>query len=70
MKQLTPKFDPARIVFSFGAISDWHIRDEEGQYNQKKLISALTQLKAKAEVEKIECDSLFHRTDIGNKAFK
>ena len=31
---------------------------------------AEAQLKAKAEVEKIECDSLFHRTDIGNKAFK
>ena len=43
-----PKFDPARIVFSFGAVSDWHIKDEEGQYNQQKLISALTQLKEKA----------------------
>ena len=31
---------------------------------------AEAQLKAKAEVEKIECDNLFHRTDIGNKAFK
>ena len=43
-----PKFDPARIVFSFGAVSDWHVKDEEGQYNQQKLISALTQLKEKA----------------------
>ncbi len=51
MNTSTPKFDPVRIVFSFGAISDWHIRDEEGQYNQKKLISALTQLKAKAAEE-------------------
>lgn len=51
MKQLAPQFDPAHIVFSFGAISDWHIRDEEGQYNQQKLISALTQLKAKAAKE-------------------
>ena len=46
-----PKFDPAHIVFSFGAISDWHIKDEEGQYNQQKLISALTQLRDKAAEE-------------------
>ena len=31
---------------------------------------AEAQQKAKAEVEKIKCDNLFHRTDIGNKAFK
>ena len=30
---------------------------------------AEAQLKAKAEVEKIKCDNLFHRSDIGNKAF-
>ena len=28
------------------------------------------QLKAREEISKIECDNLFHRTDIGNKAFK
>ena len=28
------------------------------------------QAKAREEVAKIECDNLFHRTDIGNKAFK
>ncbi len=28
------------------------------------------QQKAQAEVEKIKCDNLFHRTDIGDKAFK
>ena len=28
------------------------------------------QQKAQAEVEKIQCDNLFHRTDIGDKAFK
>ena len=28
------------------------------------------QLKAREEIAKIECDNLFHRTDIGNKAFK
>ena len=28
------------------------------------------QLKARNEISKIECDNLFHRTDIGNKAFK
>lgn len=28
------------------------------------------QLKARNEIFKIECDNLFHRTDIGNKAFK
>ena len=28
------------------------------------------QLKAEAEIAKIECDNLFHRTDIGRKAFK
>ncbi len=28
------------------------------------------QIKAEAEVAKIECDNLFHRTDIGSKAFK
>lgn len=36
--------------------------------------SALTlreaQLKAREEISKIECDNLFYRTDIGNKAFK
>ena len=28
------------------------------------------QAKARKEISKIECDNLFHRTDIGNKAFK
>jgi phosphoribosylamine--glycine ligase len=28
------------------------------------------QLKARADIAKIECENLFHRTDIGNKAFK
>ena len=28
------------------------------------------QLKAREEISKIECDNLFHRTDIGNKAFR
>lgn len=28
------------------------------------------QLKAREEISKIECDNLFYRTDIGNKAFK
>ena len=28
------------------------------------------QLKAQAEIAKIECENLFHRTDIGSKAFK
>ena len=28
------------------------------------------QTKAAAEVAKIGCDNLFHRTDIGDKAFK
>ena len=28
------------------------------------------QRKARADIAKIECDSLFHRTDIGNKAFR
>lgn len=28
------------------------------------------QLKAESEIAKIECDNLFHRTDIGRKAFK
>lgn len=28
------------------------------------------QLKAREDIAKIECDNLFHRTDIGNKAFK
>ena len=28
------------------------------------------QTKARKEISKIECDNLFHRTDIGNKAFK
>lgn len=28
------------------------------------------QAKARQEISKIECDNLFHRTDIGNKAFK
>ena len=28
------------------------------------------QLKAREEIAKIECDNLFHRTDIGNKAFR
>jgi phosphoribosylamine--glycine ligase len=28
------------------------------------------QLKAQAEIAKIECENLFHRTDIGRKAFK
>lgn len=28
------------------------------------------QMKAREEIAKIECDNLFHRTDIGNKAFK
>ena len=28
------------------------------------------QMKAREDIAKIECDNLFHRTDIGNKAFK
>jgi phosphoribosylamine--glycine ligase len=28
------------------------------------------QIKAESEIAKIECDNLFHRTDIGRKAFK
>jgi phosphoribosylamine--glycine ligase len=28
------------------------------------------QAKAREDISKIECDNLFHRTDIGNKAFK
>lgn len=31
---------------------------------------AEAQAKAREEISKIECDNLFHRTDIGNKAFK
>lgn len=31
---------------------------------------AEAQRKAQQDVERIECDNLFHRTDIGNKAFK
>lgn len=31
---------------------------------------AEAQRKARQDVERIECDNLFHRTDIGNKAFK
>ena len=46
-----PNFDPARIVFSFAAVSDWHIKDEMGQYNQQKLTSALIQLRRKAAEE-------------------
>ena len=48
MNTSTPQFTPADIVFSFAAISDWHIKDEDGQYNQQKLISALAQLREKA----------------------
>ena len=28
------------------------------------------QMKAREDIAKIECENLFHRTDIGNKAFK
>jgi phosphoribosylamine--glycine ligase len=28
------------------------------------------QQRARKEIAKIECDNLFHRTDIGNKAFR
>ena len=28
------------------------------------------QMKAREDIAKIECGNLFHRTDIGNKAFK
>jgi phosphoribosylamine--glycine ligase len=28
------------------------------------------QMKAREDIAKIECDNLFHRTDIGAKAFK
>ena len=31
---------------------------------------AEAQRKARADIELIECDNLFHRTDIGNKAFR
>ena len=31
---------------------------------------AEAQAKAREEISKIECDNLFYRTDIGNKAFK
>ena len=31
---------------------------------------AEAQANAREEISKIECDNLFHRTDIGNKAFK
>lgn len=51
MKQYrTPsKFNTKHIVFSFGVLSDWHIKDEVGQQNQEKLVSALTQLQETAE---------------------
>lgn len=48
---IQPKFDPANIVFSFAAVSDWHIKDEMGQYNQQKLTSALIQLRRLAAAE-------------------
>ncbi|MBO7312931.1 MAG: phosphoribosylamine--glycine ligase, partial [Alistipes sp.] len=31
---------------------------------------AEAQAKAREDIAKIDCDNLFHRTDIGNKAFK
>ena len=43
----TDVFDPTRIVFSFGAISDVHINSPSNAYAQK-FISALNQLKSRA----------------------
>ena len=46
-----PKFDASNIVFSFGVLSDWHIKQdaEPERDNREKLISALNQLRARAE---------------------
>ena len=51
MMQTTPKFDAAHIAFSFGVLSDWHIKQdaEPEKDNREKLISAIGQLRAKAE---------------------
>lgn len=46
-----PKFDADRIVFSFGVLSDFHIKDEPDQPNQAKLLSALTQLQTAASAD-------------------
>ena len=51
MTNHAPKFDASHIVFSFGVLSDWHIKQdaEPERDNREKLISALTQLRARAE---------------------
>ena len=46
-----PKFDTDHIAFSFGVLSDWHIKQdaEPERDNREKLLSAIGQLYARAE---------------------
>ena len=46
-----PKFDAEHIAFSFGVLSDWHIKQdaEPERDNREKLICAIGQLYARAE---------------------
>ena len=46
-----PKFDAEHIAFSFGVLSDWHIKQdaEPERDNREKLLSAIGQLYARAE---------------------
>ena len=51
MNQSISKFDASRIVFSFGVLSDWHIRADfsAGPDNRAKLTTAISQLRERAE---------------------
>ena len=48
-----PKFDAERIVFSFGVLSDWHIKmdAEPERDNREKLIRAIDQLRSRANAD-------------------
>ena len=53
MYDITPKFDAAHITFSFGVLSDWHIKQdaEPERDNREKLICALNQLRTRANAD-------------------
>ncbi len=53
MMSKNPEFCPEQIVFSFGVLSDWHVRLDSSpeQDTREKLTSALTQLQVLAERE-------------------